>query len=174
MITPGKRKRIVGLGIDIGISKFATFSDGYVVANPIFKNHIDIEVMSKKRFKKYREEAYNECFNHIKRYRPAFVTIESIDFSGPNIPDDIKLKSEYLDFDLFFSKLLVLCKSEGIELRKLRKYEKSSKICSACGYEKKNLKLSDRIFICDECFYECDRDLNAAKVIRDKTKYTVL
>ena len=37
----------------------------------------------------------------------------------------------------------------------------SSKRCSCCGEIKKDLKLSDRIFIC-ECGNVLDRDVNAA------------
>jgi transposase len=37
----------------------------------------------------------------------------------------------------------------------------SSKTCSKCGKIKKDLKLSDRIYIC-ECGLKLDRDLNAA------------
>jgi len=38
----------------------------------------------------------------------------------------------------------------------------SSKICSSCGNKKKELKLSERIYNCEACGYEADRDLNAA------------
>jgi putative transposase len=38
----------------------------------------------------------------------------------------------------------------------------SSKICSNCGFKKKTLKLSERIFCCEKCDYNIDRDLNAA------------
>jgi putative transposase len=38
----------------------------------------------------------------------------------------------------------------------------SSKRCSKCGYIKSDLKLSDRIYKCNECGLIIDRDLNAA------------
>ena len=38
----------------------------------------------------------------------------------------------------------------------------SSKTCCCCGYKKVDLKLSDRVFKCDECGMILDRDLNAA------------
>ena len=37
----------------------------------------------------------------------------------------------------------------------------SSKICSNCGSLKSDLKLSDRIYHCDECKISLDRDYNA-------------
>jgi putative transposase len=39
----------------------------------------------------------------------------------------------------------------------------SSKTCSSCGSIKQTLKLSDRIFRCEDCGHECDRDENAAR-----------
>jgi putative transposase len=38
----------------------------------------------------------------------------------------------------------------------------SSKTCSCCGVIKDELSLNKRTFRCDECGFECDRDLNAA------------
>lgn len=38
----------------------------------------------------------------------------------------------------------------------------SSKTCSNCGWEREDLTLSDRIFKCEKCGIEIDRDLNAA------------
>jgi putative transposase len=38
----------------------------------------------------------------------------------------------------------------------------TSKTCSNCGCKKHDLKLSDRIFKCNECNFEIDRDLNAS------------
>ncbi len=38
----------------------------------------------------------------------------------------------------------------------------SSKTCSSCGAKKEDLKLSERIFRCDECGAEIDRDYNAS------------
>ena len=42
------------------------------------------------------------------------------------------------------------------------KYFASSKICYKCGNKKKNLTLNDRVYKCDHCGNEIDRDLNAA------------
>jgi putative transposase len=42
----------------------------------------------------------------------------------------------------------------------------SSKKCSRCGVVKDFIALSERVFRCDRCGFELDRDLNAAKNIR--------
>ena len=54
------------------------------------------------------------------------------------------------------------CKFNGIELVKADRWYPSSKTCSNCGHVKKDLKLSDRTYICPECGAVIDRDLNAA------------
>ena len=50
----------------------------------------------------------------------------------------------------------------GIEIIKADRWFPSSKMCSNCGCIKNNLTLADRIFICSDCGFEIDRDLNAA------------
>ena len=44
----------------------------------------------------------------------------------------------------------------------------SSKMCNHCGYVKKDLKLSDRQWICPVCGEVIDRDYNAACNIKDE------
>ncbi|MCL2323494.1 MAG: transposase, partial [Oscillospiraceae bacterium] len=44
---------------------------------------------------------------------------------------------------------------------------------SRCGAINKNLKLSDRIFICPECGFIIDRDLNASTNLRNAKIYKV-
>lgn len=47
------------------------------------------------------------------------------------------------------------------------KFYPSSKTCNHCGYVKKDLKLSDRTWICPQCGKEIQRDQNAAKNLKD-------
>jgi putative transposase len=44
----------------------------------------------------------------------------------------------------------------------------SSKLCSHCGETKAKLALSDRVFECSNCGISLDRDVNAARNIRDE------
>jgi len=54
------------------------------------------------------------------------------------------------------------CEEYGIEFIQVGRFYPSSKTCSNCGSIKKDLKLSDRVFICPECGFEIDRDKNAS------------
>ena len=65
-----------------------------------------------------------------------------------------------------------LTKELGIELRIVDRWYPSSKLCHKCGGIKKDLKLSDREYIC-ECGYRADRDFNASLNLRDAKTYEV-
>ncbi|HEX7397779.1 MAG TPA: RNA-guided endonuclease TnpB family protein [Propionibacteriaceae bacterium] len=49
----------------------------------------------------------------------------------------------------------------------------SSKTCSRCGERKESLTLADRIFRCDRCGLEIDRDLNAARNLRKEAMMAI-
>ena len=50
----------------------------------------------------------------------------------------------------------------GKVYKQVNTFYPSSKVCHVCGYKNTDLKLSNRTWICQECFTEHDRDLNAA------------
>ena len=54
------------------------------------------------------------------------------------------------------------CAWNGIEFVQADRFYPSSKTCSNCGSIKHDLKLSDRIFVCNECGFTIDRDYQAA------------
>lgn len=72
----------------------------------------------------------------------------------------------------FRSKLKTKCEVSGIELRIPNRFYPSSKTCHNCGRVNKDLKLSDRTYIC-ECGYKEDRDLNASLNLRDTKSYVL-
>ncbi|CCQ70501.1 Transposase, IS605 OrfB [Crocosphaera watsonii WH 0402] len=51
----------------------------------------------------------------------------------------------------------------GSKLVVADRFYPSSKTCSNCGEKKHSLLLSERVFCCEKCHYQIDRDLNAAK-----------
>ena len=69
----------------------------------------------------------------------------------------------------FLSMLGYKLEERGKHLIKVDRYFASSKICSVCGHKKKELALSDRIYVC-ECGNRMDRDVNAAVNIREEGK----
>jgi putative transposase len=55
----------------------------------------------------------------------------------------------------------------GKNIKRIGRFEPSSKICSSCGNIFKELKLSDRVWTCEICGTEHERDQNAAKNIKN-------
>ncbi|MGL5125536.1 MAG: RNA-guided endonuclease InsQ/TnpB family protein, partial [Fusobacteriaceae bacterium] len=59
---------------------------------------------------------------------------------------------------------------EGKQVVKVDKFFPSSKTCSVCDTKKSELHLSERVFHCENCNIEIDRDLNASINIREAGK----
>lgn len=81
------------------------------------------------------------------------------------------LNSSILDggFSEFRRQLEYKCKWYGSTLTLIDRFYPSSKTCSGCGNIKKDLKLNDRIYVCENCGLVIDRDLNAAINLRNKS-----
>ncbi len=67
-----------------------------------------------------------------------------------------------LSFYQFVEILKFKCFKHNRELRQVGQWTATSKPCSDCGRQNKNLSLSDRQWICSECGSHHDRDINAA------------
>lgn len=65
-------------------------------------------------------------------------------------------------FSEFIRQMKYKCEWNGIEFVQADRFYPSSKTCSGCGCIKSDLKLSDRIYICNDCGLVIDRDYNAA------------
>ena len=65
------------------------------------------------------------------------------------------------------------CRKYGITFVEADRWYPSSKKCSCCGNIKKNLKLSDRIYYCDNCGLKIDRDFNASVNLANYRKHAL-
>ena len=85
------------------------------------------------------------------------------DINLQNISQSLKLGKSTLDnaFGMFRVRLEQKMLVEGKKVIKIDKWFPSSKMCRFCGCINKNLKLSDRVWIC-ECGAILNRDENAA------------
>ena len=71
-------------------------------------------------------------------------------------------------FSSFIQKLKYKCEWYGRELRQVDKWFPSSQLCSVCGWQNKDLELTDRTWTCWNCFTNHDRDENAATNIHNE------
>ena len=120
-----------------------------------------------------RKDYTNKVVNEIVKTKPSHITIEDLNVRG-------MMKNRYLakavsqqNFYYFRTKLQYKCKINNIELRIVDRFYPSSKICSCCGCIKKDLKLSDRTYICQDCGLVIDRDLNASINLANTKIYKV-
>ena len=73
----------------------------------------------------------------------------------------------------FRTKLTSKANQNNIEVRIVDRWYPSSKTCSYCGNIKGDLKLSDRVYKCDNCNISMDRDLNASINLANAKKYKI-
>jgi putative transposase len=119
-----------------------------------------------------RTDYVNKCVNEIVKTKPSYITIEDLNVSGMMKNRHLSKAVASQKFYEFGTKLETKCKENGIELRVADRWYPSSKLCHECGCIKKDLKLSDREYICD-CGYHTDRDYNAALNLRDAKTYKI-
>ena len=125
------------------------------------------------RLNNIRTDYINKTIAEIVKTKPSYITIEDLNISG-------MLKNRHLSKAIsqqklyeFRTKLTNKCHQNNIELRVADRWFPSSKICHCCGNIKKNLKLSDRTYIC-VCGYVADRDYNASLNLRDCKNYRIV
>ena len=126
-----------------------------------------------RRISNIRVDYENKVVHEIVEQKPRFITIEDLNVKG-------MMKNRHLSKAVaaqrFFSlreKLERKSKVIGIELRIVDRFYPSSKTCNSCGHIKKDLRLKDRTYKCEECGYIEDRDLNAALNLRDAQEYRI-
>ena len=119
-----------------------------------------------------RTDYVNKIIAQIVKIKPSYITIEDLNVSGMMKNKHLSKAVASQKFYEFRKKLEAKCKELGIELRVVDRWYQSSKLCHECGRIKKDLKLSDRKYIC-ECGYRSDRDFNAALNLRDALTYKI-
>ena len=122
----------------------------------------------------------NIRINHIRKFvsdlikrQPEFIAVEELNVKG-------MLKNKHLAKDVancsFYTikeHLIRKAKERHIAVRLVDRFYPSSKACSYCGHYKKDLKLSQRVYHCDNCQETIDRDLNAAINLANTDKYVL-
>ena len=118
-----------------------------------------------------RHDYIKKAVHDIVSAQPSYITIEDLNVSGMMKNRHLSRAIAECEFWYFRELLERRCGLYGIELRLAERFYASSKTCSRCGHVKKDLKLSDREYICAECGLVIDRDMNAALNLRSCVKY---
>lgn len=125
------------------------------------------------RINNIRTDYINKTINELVKTKPEFINIEDLNISGMMKNRHLSKAISEQKFFEFRYKLVNKCHQNKIEVRLSNRFYASSKTCSKCGSIKKDLKLSDRTYVCKECGTVIDRDLNAAINLRDNKIYKI-
>jgi len=178
------------IGIDVGLTHFATFSTGEKIANPRYlKNSLtrlkvlQRRVSRKQKGSKNRQKAIRKLarrhekvanqrndFLHKLSFRVVSenqaIAVESLNISGMRKNHILAQSISDASWSTFFRMLDYKCRWQGKTLLRIGRFEPSSKICSNCGHIKRDMALSDREWLCPNCGTLHDRDINAAMNIK--------
>ena len=124
------------------------------------------------RLNNIRTDYVNKAIVKIVKTKPSYITIEDLNISGMMKNKHLSKAISQQKLYEFRTKLTSKCHQNNIELRIVDRWFPSSKICNCCGNIKKDLKLSDRTYICT-CGYVEDRDYNASLNLRDCKDYKI-
>ena len=94
--------------------------------------------------------------------KPKFIVVEDLNVKGMMKNKHLAKVVQEQCFNEFYRQIQYKCNWNNIEFITADRYYPSSKLCSCCGYVKKDLKLSERIYICPECDHVIDRDYQAS------------
>ena len=143
--------------------KYEMNKDGkkFVKTNNIIKLEKQIKLIHRK-LANIRNNHIHQATNKIIKLYPKRVVMEDLNISG-------MMKNKHLSkaiaeqcFNEFIRQMKYKCEFNNIEFIQVGRFYASSKTCSCCGNIKKDLKLKDRIYKCDECGLIIDRDKNAS------------
>ena len=180
------------VGIDLGIKDFVITSDGEVFDSLHFKKFETKKIKMLQRQLSRKEKGSNnrnkariklaklyKRINDKKQYYLHSVSNSLIDENQIICMEDLNVKGMVKNHNLAES----ICEMNFGEFRRMLEYKArwynrnivfvdmfypSSKTCHKCGYVNKELKLSDRQWVCPQCGEVIERDYNAALNILDE------
>ena len=180
------------VGIDLGLSHFAIEDDGKKTANPRFIKRAENNLRRKQRQLSRKKKGSSnrskarllvaKCHEKTANARADFqhkltrtlvdenqaVIVETL--KSANMMKNRKLSKHIADasWNSFVNKLEYKAKEQGKHLVKLDQWFASSKTCNCCGHKVNEMPLNVRSWTCPDCNMINDRDINAAKNIKDK------
>lgn len=174
------------VGVDLGINKMATLSNKIAFESPKpLKKNLRKLARFQRKLKKKKFGSFNYKKQKIKvakvHSRVASIRKETLgkvttyltknyleigieDLNVKGMVKNHKLARAISDigFGEFRRQLEYKAKMRGNFVKIHDRFFPSSKTCSSCKKIKESLTLKDRIFFCDRCGLEIDRDLNSA------------
>lgn len=107
-----------------------------------------------------------KVIQQIVQRKPSCIVLEDLNVSGMMKNKHLAQAIQNQGFYEFRVTLEYYANKLGITVKYANRWYPSSKKCSSCGAIKTDLKLSDRVYHCEHCGLILDRDLNAAKNLK--------
>lgn len=109
-----------------------------------------------------RHNYLHETTSEIINRKPIFISLEDLNVKG--MMKNKHLAKAVQEQSFYDFKRIISYKASwnNIKIIEVPRFYPSSKTCSECGSIKKDLKLSDREYICLECGCVINRDYNAS------------
>ena len=133
----------------------------YHKTNNIIREELEIRRLRKRQLD-IRHNYIHQVTHELVSMLPRTVVMEDLNVSGMMKNKHLSKAIQEQCFYEFIRQMKYKCEWNGIEFVQVDRFYPSSKTCSNCGTIKKDLKLSDRTFVCPDCGFTIDRDYNAA------------
>jgi putative transposase len=175
------------VGVDLGLERLATTSDGEIYPNPRTFRRFERKVRRLQRRVQRRQKGSRNRGRARAKLARVYLRLSNIRSDNLNkvttrlaktksvivvetlavgaLQRSRRVSRGLADAGLRQFRTMLEYKTTwyGSTLRLAPRMFASSQICSACGEVNRGLTLSDRTFQCPACAFRCDRDLNAAR-----------
>lgn len=195
-LAPSPIKEVKTLGIDLGTRNLAILSDGTKIENPKhFKKYEDKLALEQRKLSKKenensksyqkQKEKVQKIHRKIRNTRKDFLhklttsLVDNQDWTSYAI-EDLAVQQMGQDNPTPMSKAIgdagwrmlrqmmeYKCKDAGKNLLVIGRFDSSSKTCSVCGNIYQELKRDEKEWVCQKCQTHHDRDINAARNIKN-------
>lgn len=133
----------------------------FVKTNNIIKLEKQIKLLHRK-LSNIRSNHIHQATNKIIKLYPYRAVMEDLAISNMMKNKHLSKSIQEQCFYEFIRQMKYKCEFNKIEFVQVPRNFPSSKQCSCCDEIKKDLKLKDRVYICDKCNLIIDRDKNAS------------
>ncbi len=179
-------KAVDVVGVDLGVKTLATLSSGeiFLGAKSYRKYEAELSRLQwlnrhkvigsanwrkaaikiarlHQRIANIRKDTLHKLTTHLAKNHGT-VVIEDLNVSGMVKNHKLAKAISDMGFGEFRRQIEYKCELYGSTLVIADQWFPSSKTCSNCGIKKDTLLLSERLFECEHCSFQVDRDLNAA------------
>ena len=184
------------IGIDLGLKKLATLSNGQEIVNlNLTKEDAMIQKYQKKlsrqqynsqnykkTLKKYykwidkKQNKINNAYHQLSKYLVKnfdIIAMENLNIKG--MFQNKKWSPKLQRIGLYNLVTMIKYKSKWYDKQfiQIDRFYPSSKTCHVCGYKKDNLSINTRQWTCPQCQTHHHRDINAAKNILHEAKQQI-